>query len=101
MRIAELCGAFGSCPVRQLFTGKDDARTSTELHRLDVQRVKTIGPSSRGREKRTDVLIQHPCREEPAPTGIAFDRLLEWFDDGVEGLESLERCLEEAKFIVS
>ena len=31
-----------------------------------------------------DVLIQDPCREEPGPTGIAFDRLLEWLDDGVD-----------------
>ena len=47
-----------------------------------------------------NALTQDVCREEPAPTGVAFDRLLEWLDDGVDShgsmyLECLERCLQE------
>jgi RNA polymerase sigma factor (sigma-70 family) len=46
-----------------------------------------------------DVLIQDLCREKPAPTGIAFDRLLEWLDDGVDSHGSM--YLEMRRRLVS
>ena len=34
--------------------------------------------------KTMDATMQDVCREEPAPTGVAFERLLTWLDDGVD-----------------
>lgn len=36
-----------------------------------------------------DTQIQDVCREEPAPTGVSFDRLLEWLDDGADSHGSM------------
>lgn len=42
---------------------------------------------------------QDLCREEPAPTGVAFEQLLEWLDDGVDSHGSI--YLEMRRRLVS
>ena len=105
-RVDAVVHAASTARIQGHSTAGDDQQRSPVKGRHSTRNVTKRKPSNRGRVKRMDVLIQDLYREEPAPTGVAFDRLLDWLDDGVdsdgsgvypENAEATRRLLQSAE----